>query len=116
MIGSAAPVISGVTTAPATPAICSSEVMRGGQTTEFTVFKRKNRPSRQQNVPYLGQLSDRSTRKIFRVEKAPAPGAPNGNVKLHCLLSELVGTYRVTYSCTCGTCLLEMMQRLINDH
>ena len=26
-------------------------------------FLTKNRPIRQQNVPYLGQLSDRSTRK-----------------------------------------------------
>ena len=42
------------------------------QIIEFTVFLTKNRPVRQQNVPYLGQLSDQSTRKKYLgLQKAP---------------------------------------------
>ena len=48
------------------------------QITEFTVFLTKNRPIRQQNVPYLGPLSNRLTRifgvQIFGVQKAPGGG------------------------------------------
>ena len=60
---------SGVTTTPATPAI------QGAGKLPNLLFLTKNRPIKQQNVPYLGQLSDRSTRKKYLgLQKAPVGG------------------------------------------
>ena len=47
----------------------------------YCFFITKNRPIRQQTVPYLGHLSDRSTGKIFDEQKAP--GAAKGYGSVH---------------------------------
>ena len=63
---------SGVTTAPATPAMQGGGTLGGWHITEFTVFLTKNRSTRQQNGAYLGQLSVRWTQKKYLgVQKAP---------------------------------------------